>query len=138
MSVISMQTMRYLNLLDNTSRVKTTKCFTYNNIIFFAVPRMMVSRAIGPAAVNVRRLQEKLGKRIRIIEEPHRINDINKFLIEIVEPVKFKNVEVHDGELIINSGGTQNKAMLFGRNKHRFEELQQIVKDVFGLELRIV
>jgi transcription antitermination factor NusA-like protein len=130
--------MRYINLLDTTSRVKTTKCFTYNNIIFFAVPRMMVSQAIGPAATNVRRLQEKLGKRIRIIEEPHGASDINKFIIEIVEPVKFKSAEVVGNELVISSGGSQNKAMLFGRNKHRFEELQQIVKDVFGLELKIV
>lgn len=138
MSIINMQTMRYINLLDTTSRVKTTKCFMYNNIIFFAVPRMMVSQAIGPAAANVRRLQEKLGKRIRIIEEPRGAEDINKFLVEIVEPVKFKSAEIMGNELVISSGGSQNKAMLFGRNKHRFEELQQIVKDVFGFELRIV
>lgn len=138
MSIINMQTMRYINLLDTTTHVKTTKCFIYNNTIFFAVPRMMVSRAIGPAAVNIRRLQEQLGKRIRIIEEPQGSGDVEKFVTEVVEPAKFKSVEITASELVISAGSTQNKAMLFGRNKHRFEELQQIVKDVFGLELKIV
>lgn len=138
MSIINMQTMRYINLLDTISRVKTTKCFVYNNIVFFAVPREMVSRAIGPSAINVRHLQERLGKRVRIIEEPSSNGDAEKFLIGIVEPAKFKSVEIKDGEMIITAGGTQNRAMLFGRNKHKFEELQQVVKDVFGLELKIV
>lgn len=138
MSIINMQTMRYINLLDSASRVKTTRCFVYNNTIFFAVPRELVSKAIGPAAINVRRLQDQLGKRVRIIEEPSNDKGAEKFVIEVVEPAKFKSVEIMGNEMIITAGGTQNRAMLFGRNKHRFEELQQIIKDIFGLELKIV
>ena len=65
MSIINMQTMRYLNLLDITSRVKTNKCFSYNNIIIFAVPGFMISKAIGPNAINIRKLQEKIGSHVR-------------------------------------------------------------------------
>ena len=68
MSIINMQTIRYINLLDRASNVKTSKCYTYNNAIIFAVPKNLVSKAIGPDASNVRLIQEKLGKRVRIIE----------------------------------------------------------------------
>ena len=57
MTVINMQTMRYLNLLDKESRVRTTTCFVYNNTIIFAVPPYLVSRAIGPNALNTKKLQ---------------------------------------------------------------------------------
>ena len=133
-----MQTMRYINLLDKTSNVKTRKCFVYNNTIFFAVPKNMISRAIGRAAINVKKLQERFGKKVKIIEEPGGAEDAEKFIRDIVEPVKFKSFEIRDGEMVIIAGGTQNKAILLGRNKKRFEELKSIILDNFGAELRII
>jgi transcription antitermination factor NusA-like protein len=137
MAVINMQIIRYINLLDRVSRVKTHRCFIYNNAILFAVPRAMVSQAIGPAASNIRRMQEQLGKRVRIVEEPKGIEDAENFIREIVSPVKFKSLELKDNELIINAGSA-SKATLIGRNKKRLDELGQIIRDSFGKETRIV
>ncbi len=133
-----MQTMRYINLLDRASNVKTRKCFLYNNIIIFAVPKHLVSKAIGSDANNIRNLQEKLGKRVKIVKEPTGLSDAEEFISSIITPVKFKSVEIKENELIITAGNTQNKAGLIGRNKVRLEELKTIVKDVFNLDLRIL
>src|SRR3989344_1000973 len=140
MPVIDMQTMRYINLLDRDSKVKTSKCFVYNNTIIFAVPRNLVSRAIGPAASNIRSLQEKIGKRIKVIREAEGLKDAERFISEIVSPIRFKSIDIRNEEkmMIINAGSIQNKAALFGRNKIRFEELKQITHDYFGLDLKIV
>ncbi len=132
-----MQTIRYINLLDRASRVKTTKCFVYNNIIIFAVPRIMVSKAIGPDAQNVRRIQQQLGKRVKIIEEPQGINDAMQFVKDIVAPLSFKSLEVKEGTFVLTAG-SQSKAALIGRNKRRFDELDKILSDNFGMNLRIV
>jgi transcription antitermination factor NusA-like protein len=129
--------MRYINLLDKAAHVRTTRCFIYNNTIYFAVPKNMVSRAIGPAAVNVKRIQENLHKRVRIIQEPEGISDAERFVREIVEPVKFKSLELKDGEFVMTAG-TGSKAALIGRNKRRLIELAKILKDSFGSELKIV
>ncbi|MBS3072165.1 hypothetical protein J4408_04200 [Candidatus Pacearchaeota archaeon] len=104
-----MQTMRYINLLDRASNVKTKKCFVYNNTIYFAVPASLISKAIGPAASNIRRMQENLGKRIRIIPEPEGIMDAEKFVANIVDPVKFKSLEMKDGMFVLNAS-SQSKA----------------------------
>ena len=129
--------MRYINLLDSTSRVKTSKCFIYNNAIVFAVPSFMVARAIGPGAINVRNIQEKLDKKIRIISEAKGLEDAGRFIQDIVAPVTFKSLEIKDNFLIINSGH-HSKAALIGRNKRRYEELRQIIKDTFSMELKII
>ena len=92
MTVLDLQTIRYINLLDNASKVKTRKCFVYNNIIFFAVPRQLISRAIGPNAVNVRNIQEKLGKRIKVIAESSGVEDAQRFIQDIVAPVRFVSI----------------------------------------------
>ena len=138
MAVINMQTMRYINMLDRVARIKTTKCFSYNNAIVFAVPKHLISQAIGPSANNVRIIQDNLGKRVKIITEPESIGNAKDFIEEIVSPVKFKSLEVKDSELIVTAGNMQNKASLLGRNKKRLEELSLIIKDTFSLDLRII
>lgn len=138
MSIINMQTMRYINLLDNASKVKTRKCFIYNNAIIFAVPRAMMSKAIGPDAMHVRAIQEKLGKRVRIIREAEGLHDAHKFIEDIVSPVRFKSLEMREGSMILTSGSQSTKAALIGRNKRRLEELSQIVEDSFGMSFRII
>jgi len=132
-----MKLMRYINLLDRVSNVKTRKCFVYNNAILFAVPRMMVSQAIGPGAYNIKVLQEQLGKRIRIVTEPRGVADAVNFVREVVSPIKFRSLEIKDGIFILNAGSS-SKAALIGRNKARLEELREIVKNNFGIDLKIV
>jgi transcription antitermination factor NusA-like protein len=138
MAVLDMQLMRYINLLDRASRVKTSTCFVYNNIIYFAVPRSMMSKAIGPDATNVKSIQEQLGRKIKIIKEAEGREDSIGFISDVVSPVTFKSAEIKDNILAINAGNTQTKASLIGRNRRREEELKKIVKDVFDLELKIV
>lgn len=138
MATISMQTMRYINLLDRASQVKTKQCFVYNNTIFFAVPRQMVSKAIGPAALNVKRIQENLGKKVKIIPAPEGLEDAQVFIHNLVFPNKFKSLEIKGSSFILTAGSNQNKAVLIGRNKRRFEELQKIIQDIFHMDLKIL
>lgn len=137
MTTINMQTMRYINLLDKTTRVKTRKCFLYNNSIVFAVPKIFMSQAIGPEAAHVRAIQEQIGKKIKIIEEVQGIDDAQRFVEDLVSPVTFKSLEIKEGIFVLTAG-MQSKAALIGRNRRRYDELQQILKDTFGLDLKIV
>lgn len=134
---INMQDMRHLNLFSRITRVNTRFCFEYNNAIIFCVPRAMVSRAIGEKGKNIRELSYILRKRIKVIPQPRGIGDAKQFIENIVRPIIFKGLEVDNNEMIINAGGTQSKAMLLGRNKRRLLEMQDIVKDFFGKELRV-
>ncbi len=137
MTSLNMQTIRYINLLDRVSNVKTSKCFSYNNSIIFAVPEKMVSRAVGRNAENIKVMQDSLGKRIRIVAEASGITEIERFVRDIVSPINFNSVEIRDNVLIISAGGTQNKAGLIGRERRRLDELSQIIKDNFNLDVRI-
>ena len=137
MSVIDMQTMRYINLLDRTSGIKTRKCFVYNNAIIFAVPKHMIAQAIGPGASNVRRIKDQLGKNVKIVAEPSGVSDAEEFVKEIVSPVRFKSLELAGDSFVLNAGST-SKAALIGRNRKRFEELNQILIDSFGIGLKII
>jgi len=123
---IDMQFMRYINLFEKISRVSTTNCFVYNNVIIFAVPKELVSTAIGPGAVNVKRMSETLRKKIKVVTMPTGDAGIKKFIEEIVEPIKLNSLELKDGIVMI-SADRQGKAMLIGRNRVREQELTEIL-----------
>jgi transcription antitermination factor NusA-like protein len=109
----------------------------YNEHIVFSVPMGLLSKAIGENARNIKKLNEIIGKRVKIVPSPRGIQDAEKFLEKVVSPTQFKELEVTDNEIIITAGN-QNKAALLGRNKRRLIELQKIAKSFFGKDLRIV
>lgn len=139
-TTIDMRLMRYINLFSKISRVSTTKCSVYNDHIIFAVPESQVSQAIGLGAINVRRMREILGKKVRIVvmpESPENKQEIAKFISGIVEPMEFNKIEINDGEIVV-SAGRQSKAALIGRNRIREQELSNIVKNFLHIpKLRI-
>ncbi|MEK6843822.1 MAG: hypothetical protein AABX83_00175 [Nanoarchaeota archaeon] len=138
MTTINMQTLVYINLLDKASHVKTKQCFVYNNTIFFAVPKQLVSQAIGPNASYVKKIRDNLGKKVKIISAPEGPEEMQKFIEDIVSPTKFKSLEIRDNTVIITAGSNQNKASLIGRNRRRFSEMHKVIHDIFNMDLRIV
>lgn len=137
-NTIDMQDMRYLNLFDKVTQVSTRFCFKYNEGIIFCVPKKDISKAVGRDGRNVRQLGEIMRKRVKIVAFPRGIQDAKTFFESIVSPVQFKDLQVTGDEIIVNSGGTQNKAALIGRNKRRLEEMQSIIKSYFNRNFRIL
>jgi hypothetical protein len=62
---------------------------------------------------------------------------MESFISVVTHPVKFKAVEIKDGEVIINAS-SQSKASLIGRDKRRLKEMENIIEQYFGIKrLRI-
>lgn len=132
-----MQTMRYINLLSKLTKIHTRNCFVYNDFVVFAVPAKLLSKAIGPAGKNVKALQDNLGKRVKIIADVKDVANAEKFVKAIVYPVEFVSLELKENTLVLTAG-SRNKAALIGRNRRRMIELNKILEDNFGKELKIV
>jgi NusA-like KH domain protein len=135
MKTLDMQFIRYLNLFEKITRVRTKNCFSYNNMIIFGVQPIFVSKAIGENGRNIKQMSEIIGKKIKVIAFPSR--NIYEFICKIIEPLKFKSLEMNDKDVIINAG-RQSKAALIGRNRQRVEELNEIVKEYYNKEVRII
>lgn len=132
-----MRFMRYLNLFEKITRIRTKYCFFYNNTVVFLVEPQFVARAVGENGRNVKKIAEILGRKIKIIPIPVGDKDIASFVAAIVDPIQFNNLEVTETDVII-SAGRQSKAALIGRNKTRLAEIQEIIKQYFNKELKII
>lgn len=130
---LDMKLIRYLNLFDKVTGVRTQHCFCYNQIIIFVVPRQMMSKALGEGGKNVKRLSEILEKKVKVISTASGREEIRSFIEAIVYPVKFKDVEIKE-EVVIISAGLQSRAALIGRNKTRLFEMKDILQQYFDIK----
>jgi len=136
-NTLDMQDLRYLNLFEKITGIRTRYCFEYNNTIIFCVPKEFISKAIGPEVRNLRRISEIIKKRTKVIPIPRNPEDIKRFIELIVSPVTFKDLEISGDEIILNAG-SQSKAALIGRDKRRLIEMQKITKNFFQKDFRII
>jgi transcription antitermination factor NusA-like protein len=136
-NTLDMQTLRHLNLFSEITRIHTRFCFNYNNILFFCVPKEKLSKAIGEAGKNVKKINYITKKQIRIIPLPNSLEDLKSFVESIIAPITFKEISVEGNEIKLNAG-RNSKAALIGRNKRRLLEMQKIMKDFFGKEFKII
>jgi transcription antitermination factor NusA-like protein len=96
-----------------------------------------VSRVIGENGKNAKELSSILTRKIKIVSLPSGLWEARKFVSDIISPLSFKNLEVAGNEIIITAN-KENKAALIGRNKTRLLELNKIVEEYFGKQLKIV
>jgi len=75
--VLDMQFIRYVNLFNNITKIKTNHCFEYNNTIVFVVPKEFVMRAIGNGNMNLERLSSVIGRKVKIISDPRKTSNTN-------------------------------------------------------------
>lgn len=136
-NTIEMEDLMNLKLFEKVTKISTRFTFTYNNILFFCVPKRNLSRAIGPGAANIKRLNALSKKRIRMLPLPTEEKDIQKFIESIVSPVEFSGLEIKENEIILTAG-SQSKAALLGREKRRLKEMEKIVRDYFKKSFKII
>ena len=101
--VLNMQFIRYANLFNRVTRIRTNHCFEYNNAIVFAIPRHFVMKAIGKNNINLEKLSRVIGKRIKIVAIPNGKEDITGFVSMITKPVKFNGIELKGHRAITES-----------------------------------
>ena len=134
---LDMQFIRYANLFSKMTKIRANHCFEYNNTIFFAVPRKLVSKAIGQNNIYLKRLSEIIGKKIKIVAVPKGREDIENFVFVLTYPVRFKAIEINN-DIAVMTAAQQNKASLIGRGKIRLAEMEKILAQYFGVrKLRI-
>lgn len=134
---LDMRFMRYANLFSKITKIKTNHCFEYNSTIVFAVPRRFIMQSIGIENKNLKKLNEIIGKRIKIIAIPHGKEDIENFVSVLIYPVRFRAIEVNDNIATI-SASQQSKASLIGRGKVHLNEMENILGQYFGIrKLRV-
>ena len=121
---------KLITLFESMSGAKVKDCIA-NEKLTFIVEENEMGRAIGKNGATIKRLENVLKKKIRLVEFS---NDVLQFVRNMSYPIELGDVKEEDGIVTISIKNTGTKAMLIGRERQNINHLREIVKRYFDIK----
>ncbi len=123
------------SLMEKITHARVKDCFKDEEIIYFVVAPGELGKAIGKGAINIRRMQEELGKRIKVIEYN---DEILNFIKNIIYPAKVEEIVEENSVIFIKDSSKKTKSLLIGRGGKNLKLINRAVKRFFNKEVKVV
>lgn len=123
------------SLMEKIARVRVKDCFKDEDTVYFVVGQGELWKALGKNTVNVKKIQNELGKRIKIIE--YRDEAVN-FVKNVIYPIKAEEIVDENGVIFIKDSSKKTKSLLIGRNGKNLKFITRAVKRFFNKEVKVI
>ena len=126
---LSIDEILLINALEKLVGVNAKDCIVDGQLVSFLVRDIDMGKAIGKKASNIKKLQEKLNKRIEFIPLHEKAEDVFAKALEI----DYVTARKTNHKLIVLLDA-QNKAKAYCNNS-RIKRVKELIKRNYGLEL---
>ena len=127
--------MKLIALFESMTGAKVRDCIA-NEGLMFIVEENEMGKAIGRNGANIKRIENLLKKKIKLVEFS---NDILHFVKNMIYPIEALDIKLEDGIVAIHGRDTATKAILIGRERQNINHLTAIVKRYFDVkEIKVV
>ena len=135
---LTAETLGLMRIFQNTTRARLKDCFVdKNSTLTFVVEQNELGRALGKKAVNLKALESKLNKKIKILEyNPN----LEQFIKNIIYPSKVKSIVVADDVVTLEPLDSPTRGYLIGRAASNLRNHESTVKRYFKdvKELKVI
>ena len=122
--------MRYMSLFESLTGAKVKDCIL-GDVVLFVVHENEMGKAIGKHASNIKRVENTLKKKIKLVEFN---NDVSQFVQNLIYPLKAKEIKEEGMIVTIYGEDTRTKGLLIGRDRRNINSTNDIVKRYFKVE----
>jgi len=129
--VYDVKLMQWITLFENLSGAKVKDAFLRNSSVNFIVEKGDLWKAVGKQGKNVKKIENLIKKKIRVIEFDE---DVCRFVGNFIYPIKVEKIELEDKVVNICAQGAQTKGLLIGRESKNLKELKEILLRYFDIE----
>ncbi len=126
----SADVMQYISIFESLTSAKVKDCIVSEQILFIVSENDM-GKAIGKQGSNVKRIENMMKKRIRLVEFN---DDVVQFVQNLIYPINAKEIKEENGIVSIYCNDIKSKGMLIGRDRHNINFINNVVKRHFEVE----
>ena len=120
---------RNINLFESITDVEVRDAIIKEDEAYFVVPEGKAGMAIGKGGKVVQKVQEKLGRDIKIYEYS---DNLGKFINNLV-PADIRGVDI-DGDKVEIDVPNNNKGRVVGKNGQKIESIREILQRTHGVQ----
>jgi N utilization substance protein A len=126
------------SIVERISHVQVKDCFKdeEGETIYFVVGPGEIGKAIGKNGENIRRIQQELGKKVRMVGFAE---EVEQFIRNFIHPLNVKEIVPVGSILEIRDDNRKTKSLLIGRDGRNIKLLNRAVKRFFNVdEVKVV
>jgi N utilization substance protein A len=117
-----------MKLFENITHARLKDCIVEEERIIFIVSPGDLMKSLGRNAEHVKRLAEKLKKKIKVVEFN---SELFGFIKNFIHPLKVDAMHEEEGIVVLESSDSKVKGLLIGRAAHNLRKLEEYVKRYF-------
>lgn len=121
---------KYITLLESIGKVSIKDIFQYNGMLCCVVDKDKVSALIGAHGAKIKKIQNMIKKRVKVVGYS---NDIKEFVKDFIHPIEAENIKEENGDLIISCKDSKTKGLLIGRGRQGLLNLHKVVTRYFKI-----
>jgi transcription termination/antitermination protein NusA len=122
------------SLVEKMIKVNIKDCFKDEDSYYFIVGTGWLGKAIGKGGLNVKKVQEKLKKKIKFIE--YRDSSVD-FVKNVIYPLKVEQVYEESGVLVLKDSSRKVKGQLIGHAGKNLEFIKRAVSRFFDVNVKV-
>ncbi len=133
---LDIESMKLLSLFEKITRSRVKDCVVEKERILFIVQPNEIAKSIGKHGSNVKRLEQVLKRKIKIVEfNP----DIKRFINNLAHPAKIQDIVLEgDGVYVITAADSLSRGMMIGRGGSMLRWYEDVIRRYFPLkELKV-
>ncbi|PIN74874.1 NusA-like transcription termination signal-binding factor [Candidatus Woesearchaeota archaeon CG10_big_fil_rev_8_21_14_0_10_37_12] len=134
--VLDTNAMQTISLFEKLTRADVKDCVLLPDQVIFVVQEGEIGKAIGKGGQNVRDLERRLKKKIRIVEFK---SDLLEFVKKVVAPLELADISLDGDAVILSAKDLKTRGLLIGRGASNLRAFESIVKRYFPIkELKVI
>jgi transcription termination/antitermination protein NusA len=122
------------SMIERMTHAHVKDCFKEDGVLYVIVAAGEMGKILGKKGVIIKKLQESMGFKIKVIEFQ---DEVVKFVKNVVYPVKVEEI-IQDNEIIyLKDSQKKTKSLLIGREGKNLKLINRAVKRFFNVEVKI-
>jgi len=115
-------------LFESITRTTLKDCFENQDKMLFIVMPGQIRKAIGKDKSNIKRVEAKIGQKIKIIEYSSNVLD---FVLKVIFPLKVNDISFDDGIVTIKGQDMKTNGLIIGSRAQNLRNTESIVQKYY-------
>lgn len=129
--IIDQEMMQKMALFETITKAKVKDFFddpVQERLVFIVLPGELW-KALGKKGANVKRLEEKFKRKIKIVEYS---DELLTFVKNMAMPLRINDVTEEEGIVTIRHDDMQTKGLLIGKNARNLRNMEKNIQRYFS------
>lgn len=128
--------MKFISMFESLTNAKVKDCIDTEGMLVFIVEQGEMAKAIGKKGINVKKIENIIKKKIKVIEYS---SALIEFVQNVIMPLRAEEITEENKIVTIKSPNSQTRGLLIGRSAVNLRGFEKIVQRYFDVkEIKVI